>query len=192
MDALSERVKKMECSAPSTSITSEQALERVQFLLRQVTKMKGKVYVIGNGGSAGIASHFSIDLLKTLEIPATTLTDSNLLTCLGNDFGYEHVFSYPLQKMMQPHDLLFAVSSSGRSQNIINAATVAQEKNATVITLSGFLTDNPLRKLGEINFWIESEDYGIVETSHFFILHTIIDSLNLCLKKSNQFQKSAP
>lgn len=153
-------------------------------LLKRVEKKQGKVFVIGNGGSAGIASHFATDLLKGINIPALTLVDSNIITCLSNDYGYEHVFSVPLKKLLKPEDLLVAISSSGKSQNILNAAEVAIEKKASLITLSGFLDDNPLRYMGNLNIWLGVEDYGLVETGHFFVLHTIVD-----LWKTGYFSK---
>jgi D-sedoheptulose 7-phosphate isomerase len=144
-------------------------------LMRDVKKNNGKIYVIGNGGSAGIASHFSNDLLKALEIPSLTLVDSNVMTCFANDYGYEHVYSKPLSLLMNSDDLLVAISSSGGSKNIINAVETANTKDAKVLTLSGFSSENPLRKLGYLNFWIDISDYGLVEAAHFFLLHTVSD-----------------
>jgi D-sedoheptulose 7-phosphate isomerase len=165
----------------------DQGLSQAAHLIRATQKESGIVYVIGNGGSAGIASHFSNDLVKALQIPSQTLYDSNLMTCLANDLGYEHVFSFPLKRLLKPNDLLVAISSSGKSANILNGADVALETGARLITLSGFLVDNPLRVKGQLNFWIGQIDYGLVETSHFFLLHTMIDlwpqfSLNSLLK----------
>ncbi len=138
----------------------------------------GIVYFIGNGGSAGIASHFSNDLMKALKIPSQTLFDSNLMTCLSNDIGYENVFSYPLERLLKSNDLLIAISSSGKSPNILNGAQVALHKKVPLMTFTGFLGDNPLRTLGALNFWINRKDYGLVETAHFFLLHTIVDLWN--------------
>lgn len=169
-----------ECMVTSLDgdLTGDQALERAHELLRQTKRQGGIVYVIGNGGSAGIASHFCNDLMKNLQIPSQTLYDANLMTCLANDVGYENVFSYSLQRLLKPHDLLVAVSSSGKSSNILNAVYVARARHTLVMTLSGFAETNPLRALGQLNFWIDCPDYGIVESAHFFILHTIVDSWN--------------
>ncbi len=149
------------------------------FKMVSLTQFQGGiVYVIGNGGSAGIASHFSSDLMKALKIPSQTLYDSCMMTCLSNDLGYEHVFSYPLEKLVKPRDLLVAISSSGQSLNIVNAAKTALSKQASLLTLTGFSSHNPLRKLGQLNFWIDRSDYGLVESAHFFLLHAIIDLWN--------------
>ncbi|MDR3623834.1 MAG: SIS domain-containing protein [Chlamydiales bacterium] len=176
LEELVQLVKECVYTTHEGVIEEESALQLAHSLLHDTEEAKGIVYVIGNGGSAGIASHFCTDLLKALGIPASTLVDSNLLTCIGNDLGYENVFSKPLQTLMHSQDLLVAISSSGKSPNIINAADVAREKGAKVITLSGFANNNPLRTKGDLNFWLKASDYGLVETGHFSLLHTIVDS----------------
>lgn len=165
-------------SSSESDLTSEQAVNMAHELLSHVKQQKGIVYVIGNGGSAGIASHFSSDLMKTLQVSSQTLYDPNLMTCLANDLGYENAFSYPLQHLLKLNDLLVAISSSGKSPNILNAVYASQALHTPIITLSGFLATNPLRSLGTLNFWIDKKDYGLIEIAHFFLLHTIIDQWN--------------
>ncbi len=174
-DDLARAVASCVYSTSNSHIPEDDALKMATKLIALTPSLGGIVYVIGNGGSAGIASHFSTDLLKALQIPSQTLYDSNLMTCLSNDWGYENVFSYPLGKLLRPSDLLVAISSSGKSENILKAVAIAQAKRCKVITLSGFGETNPLRSMGTLNFWIDRSDYGLVETSHFFLLHTIID-----------------
>lgn len=176
MDQLKELVEQCEFTTQKGKVTSAEALKMAHFLLAQVKKQQGMIYVIGNGGSAGIASHFCTDLLKTLNLSAATLTDPCVATCFANDFGYEYVFSAPLERNLKDQDLLVAISSSGKSPNILNAVECAKQKKIPVLTLSGFLSSNPLRSAGDLNFWIESLDYGLVESGHFFLLHTIIDT----------------
>lgn len=159
-------------------VEETEALQYALRLLALTRLQKGIVYVIGNGGSAGIASHFSNDLMKALQVPSQTLYDTNLVTCISNDLGYDQVFSYPLERLLRPQDLLVAISSSGKSSNIINAAQVALSRKIPLITLTGFTAQNPLRAIGDLNFWIDRTDYGLVETSHFFLLHTLIDLWN--------------
>jgi len=163
----------------------DEALGIFKSLLIDTKKENGLVYCIGNGGSAGIASHFCNDLIKTLQIPASTLVDSNVLTCLANDFGYEKSYSEALRVNLKKQDLLVAISSSGNSLNIVNAVKIAKEKKAKVITLSGFDNFNLIRQLGDLNFWLDRIDYGLVEMGHFFILHYVID-----LFKTINYQKS--
>lgn len=175
---LSDAIESCKYSTHEHAVDENEAI-RLAFKMIALTRFQnGIVYVIGNGGSAGIASHFSTDLIKSLQIPSQTLYDSNLMTCLSNDIGYENVFSYPLGKLLKPQDLLVAISSSGKSPNIIKAAEMALSRRASLLTLSGFSEQNPLRTLGHLNFWVDRCDYGLVETAHFFLLHTIIDLWN--------------
>lgn len=157
-------------------VSEQQVFSEVLDALYRVKNIQGKVYLIGNGGSAGIASHFSIDILNVLKIPSFTFYDSSQLTCLANDYGYEKIFSTPLSIALKEGDLLIAISSSGNSSNILEGVKTAKSLGTKIITFSGFSEENPLKKLGDINFWANSKEYGIVETIHFFWLHTIIDS----------------
>src|SRR5580698_3315458 len=99
---LAEVLASSRFTSPTGPIGEDEAFALARHLLIQTCERDGIVYVIGNGGSAGIASHFSNDLMKALRIPSQTLYDSNLMTCLSNDLGYEHVFSYPLEKLLKP------------------------------------------------------------------------------------------
>lgn len=172
LNQLQECLTRCVVSTSAGGCSLNTALQTLATLLKT---SQGITYVIGNGGSAGIASHFANDLLKTLHLPAQTLYDSNLMTCLSNDLGYEHVFSTPLERLIKPVDILVAISSSGKSPNILRAVDIALERSTAVITLSGFEEQNPLRKKGQLNFWINAADYGLVESAHFFLLHSLVD-----------------
>lgn len=142
-----------------------------------------KLMFIGNGGSAAIASHMAIDYWKNGGIRATAFNDASLLTCLSNDYGYEYVFEKTIEMMAQPGDLLIAISSSGRSPNILRGVAAARARQCDVVTLSGFLLGNPLRALGDLNFYVPSDSYGYVEITHLSICHAILD-LSIGLKQS--------
>jgi D-sedoheptulose 7-phosphate isomerase len=134
-----------------------------------------KLIFFGNGGSAAIASHMATDYSKNGNIRSLALNDGSMLTCLGNDLGYDRVFSKQIELHARLGDLLIAISSSGRSANILNAVKAARITNCKVVTLSGFTADNPLRCLGDINFYIASDSYGFVEIGHLTICHAILD-----------------
>ncbi len=174
--SLSDLIEETKMTYGSTEISWELTLGTVLHWLEVNKAKKRKVFVIGNGGSSGIASHHVTDLINVLGVAAFPRWYSNILTCIGNDYGYPYVFSNPLEKMACSGDLLIAVSSSGKSENILNACRMMHQKGGNVITLSGFLPDNPLRSLGDLNIWTPAEDYGLVETAHFFILHTFVDT----------------
>lgn len=137
----------------------------------------GTLRIVGNGGSAAIASHMAVDFSKRGGIPAVAHNDAGMLTCLSNDLGYDQVYAHQLNLHGRAEDLLIAISSSGRSANILNACEAARGRGMRVVTLSGFRTDNPLRALGDVNFYIESEEYGPVELSHMMLLSAAIDML---------------
>ena len=154
----------------------EYPMHRVIGSLRGGFDVGARAFVIGNGGSAAIASHVANDM-NTAGIRAMALNDASALTCLSNDFGYEHVFSKQLEWHGKRGDTLIAISSSGESINIIMAVEAAIKTGMFVVTLSGFAPDNDLRSRGDLNFYVPSSSYGFVEMAHHVILHAITDEL---------------
>ncbi len=136
---------------------------------------KSQIFFIGNGGSSAIASHMTADFMKNGGMRTYSLYDNAVTTCMGNDYGYAYVFSRPLAFLGQENDLLVAISSSGSSQNIVNAIHVAKTKKMEVITLTGFLPDNPSKQMGDINVYVPSEKYGVVESIHNLMLQQTVD-----------------
>lgn len=143
-----------------------------------VRKNSRQVILVGNGGSAAIASHQAMDLWRTGGVRALAFNDAVELTCLGNDFGYDKVFSKPVEMFAEKGDLLLAISSSGRSLSILNAVRSARKKGCSVMTFSGFAPDNPLRALGDLNFYVASDVYGLVEAAHLALIHAISDGVS--------------
>jgi D-sedoheptulose 7-phosphate isomerase len=137
-----------------------------------------RIFFIGNGGSNSICSHMMEDYGKIGGFRTFSFSDPALITCYANDCGYENAVAEWLKLHLDAGDLLIAISSSGESKNIINAVTVAHEKETKVITLSGFAEQNTLSKMGTINMHLPIKNYGIVECFHQTILHIILDSLN--------------
>jgi D-sedoheptulose 7-phosphate isomerase len=144
-------------------------------LIRARTADGGKIIFIGNGGSAAIASHQAVDYWKNGGMRALAFNDTSLLTCISNDYGYAQVFEKPIEMFADAGDVVVAISSSGRSENIIRGARAAREKSCRVVTLSGFTPDNPLRQLGDLNFFVPATAYGTVEITHLAICHAILD-----------------
>ena len=140
-------------------------------MLGKLRDRGGNLFLIGNGGSAGVVSHILTDFINVNKLNARTLHESTLLSCMSNDYGYENSFSEPLSTLAREKDLLIAVSSSGRSANIRNAVKSIKEIGGDAITLSGFGQDNPLRSMGDLNIWLDSNSYGLVEIGHLFYLH---------------------
>lgn len=143
------------------------------------TQQKGQLIFIGNGGSAAISSHMATDFCKNANLRALHFNEGSYLTCLSNDLGYEKVFERSIELFATEVDILFAISSSGSSQNILNAVNRAKDKGVHVITLSGFKADNPLRAKGDMNFYVPVSDYGFVEVIHHALIHAVLDGVLL-------------
>lgn len=148
-------------------------------LLENLRQRGGRLYLAGNGGSAGVASHAVTDFLNVGKLRAMTLHEPSLMTCMSNDYGYEVAFARILATLASADDMLIAISSSGQSANIRNACAEMRKLGGKTITLSGFKRDNPLRSLGDVNIWLDSTDYGMVEIGHQFVLHNIADRIRL-------------
>lgn len=133
------------------------------------------MFFIGNGGSSAIASHMTADFMKNGGMNTYSLYDAAVTTCVGNDYGYEYIFSKPMEFLVKEGDLIVAISSSGNSANIVNAIKTAQNKQATVITFTGFDSDNSAKQMGDFNLYVPSRKYGIVESVHNLILQQIVD-----------------
>lgn len=159
------------------------ALKEIICILDDAKFLDKKIMFIGNGGSAAIAGHMAADYSNAGKFKAVCFNDGALLTCLANDYGFENVFARAIDMHAQQGDVLIAISSSGKSADILNGVKKAKEKQCAVITLSGFTADNPLSNSGDVNIYVPSASYGIVEVSHYFILHCILDHIASKLKK---------
>jgi D-sedoheptulose 7-phosphate isomerase len=138
------------------------------------------IIILGNGGSSAIASHISQDYTKKLKKKSFTFSDSSRLTCYANDYGYENAYRQFLKEFVEPNKdtLVILISSSGNSPNIINCAEFCNENSKIeVVTLTGFDKNNKLNNLDiknrKINYWVDSNDYGIVECVHMIFLHMV-------------------
>jgi len=165
----------------------ENAISQFVDALIGAQKTGKTIFFIGNGGSAATATHFSNDIqIGTRCTPpfrAISLTDNTaVLTAIGNDYGYEEIFSKQLEKLMNPGDLLVAISASGNSPNIVRAVKLAKERGNTVVGLTGF-DGGALRELSDIRIHVPSNkgEYGPVEDLHMVIDHLVGSYLMLKL-----------
>ena len=152
-------------------------IDEIVSLFMRHKKDKSATFFIGNGGSAAIACHMTADFLKNGGMHTTSLYNASVLTCLGNDYSYEEVFSKQLEMQMRAGDLLVTISSSGNSPNIIRAIEVAETLGGEVLTLTGFKEDNKSRGRGALNVYVPCMKYGIVESIHNLILQQVVDVL---------------
>ena len=151
-------------------------LAEVADLLKNVNSAGKKTLIFGNGGSAAIASHFSVDLTKNAGLRCVNFNEADLITCFANDYGFERWVEKAVDFYGDEGDLLIVISSSGSSKNMLNGVKAARNGNfQAVVTLSGFAEDNPLCQLGDINLWIDSRAYNFVENIHQVWLLAIVD-----------------
>tara|TARA_B100001778_G_C18540055_1_gene607814 strand:+ start:620 stop:1180 length:561 start_codon:yes stop_codon:yes gene_type:complete len=162
------------------SLLSMNTLEQKKIikLFHQVTKLEKKnkkIIIAGNGGSAAIASHFSVDMTKNGGIRCINFNESDLLTCFSNDYGYEKWVEKSLLFYADKGDVIILISSSGTSKNMVNAAKFARKNKNYVATLTGFYGKNPLSKIGDLNFTVNSKNYNLIENVHQYILLSLVD-----------------
>lgn len=155
------------------------AIERAAVTLVEAYLRGARIFSCGNGGSAAIANHMQCDHTKGIAA-ATDLSprvlslsaNVELLTAIANDTGYENVFVHQLETQSEPGDVLLAVSSSGRSPNIVSALTWAREHGLATIAVTGF-DGGPARAAADVSVHVDSLNYGIVEDLHQAVMHAL-------------------
>lgn len=172
---LAEVLARIQVTAGGAAVPFGQGLLAAADTVRAATTAGRKVIFIGNGGTAATASHQAVDYWKNGGMRAIAFNDASLLTCVSNDFGYEFVFERPIQMFADAGDVLVAMSSSGKSENILRGVRAGRTASCRIVTMSGFAPDNPLRAAGDINFYAPSCSYGHVEIAHLAISHAVVD-----------------
>src|SRR5579864_1202982 len=173
LDAYAEEI------ARACQTIDPEAFDRAAEILAEAYARDARMFSCGNGGSASIANHMQCDHVKnvrtTTDLAPRVLslsTNVELLTAIANDMGYENVFVYQLQSQSRPGDVLVAVSSSGRSPNIVRALTWARDNGLRTIAVTGF-DGGAARAVAEVSVHIDCTNYGIVEDLHQAIMHAL-------------------
>lgn len=152
----------------------------IKNLIIKAKKRNARVLIFGNGGSAAIASHVSVDLTKNVKVKALNFNEADLITCFSNDYGYEKWVEKSIDFYADKKDILILISSSGKSKNMLNACKAARRKKIfKIITLTGNKKNNPLSKLGDINLWVNSNIYNHIENTHQIWLLSVCDLISL-------------
>lgn len=145
-----------------------------------------KVMFCGNGGSAADAQHLAAELVGRLvrdrrALPGMALsTDSSALTCIGNDFGFDEIFARQINGLGRPGDVLFAISTSGNSANVLRAVEVAKARGILTIGLTGH-QGGKLAPLVDLALVVPSDDTARIQEAHIFLGHVICGSLERSL-----------
>lgn len=148
--------------------------------LKDLVLAHEEIILIGNGASCAIASHMAVDFTKQLKKKAWAFTDASRLTCYANDYGVEQAYAKFIEEFASPDKtLVILISSSGNSQNIVNAANLCEKSKINWVALSGKSKTNKLHsknyKFRNLNVWVDSMDYGIIECVHQILLHSIME-----------------
>jgi D-sedoheptulose 7-phosphate isomerase len=145
-------------------------------LLKEVHSKGKKAIIVGNGGSAAIASHFSVDLTKNARIRCINFNEADLITCFANDYGFDNWIKHAVDFYGDKGDVFIGISSSGESKDIIKGCISARENNfSKIVTFSGFEKNNKLKKCGDLKFWVDSRAYNMIENIHQFWLLSVVD-----------------
>lgn len=163
----------------SNLISSELIKNSTEFneLLKNTKKNDGTCFFMGNGASASLASHASVDFSKQAGLLSMNFNEANMITCYSNDYGYENWMKKALEKYQNNGDMVCLISVSGESPSVLNCAKYAKEINLPLVTFTGCNENNSLKQYGDINFWVDSKAYNIVESVHCFWLTMSIDLL---------------
>ena len=158
-----------------TDVTAE--LASFRDLIVKTKNNGGKLIFAGNGASAAISSHAAVDFTKQCGTRSICFNEADLITCFGNDYGYESWVKEALKAYADPEDCVVLISSSGSSPNVVEAGRHCREHNLSLVTFTGFDPDNPLRQLGRVNLWLDSDSYNIVECTHMIWIMAVCDNL---------------
>lgn len=150
-------------------------LMELKKLLVDVRTNGRKIIMAGNGGSAAIASHCAVDFTKCARVRCVNFNEADLITCFANDYGYEQWLEKALEFYADEGDVVILISSSGKSANMVKAAQYVRKRALKLVTFTGFSSDNPLKALGDLNIWVNSEVYNIVEMTHQIWLLAVCD-----------------
>lgn len=166
-------------AARAESSVEPSALDEAALILLDAYQRGARVFACGNGGSAAIANHLQCDHLKGVRtntdlMPRVVSLSSNveLITAIANDAAYDETFAYQLQSQAGTGDVLIAISSSGRSANIVRALTWARDHGLRTIALTGF-SGGDARSLADVTIHVDGKNYGVVEDVHQAVMHSL-------------------
>jgi D-sedoheptulose 7-phosphate isomerase len=158
-----------------TELSLADGIARWVGLTHDLKQRDAQMFFVGNGGSAGMASHMAADACKNGGLRALALNDPAFLTATSNDMAFDQVFSLPIERLARRGDLLVAISSSGNSPNVLHALKTARTHGLATVTLTGKAATNRARTLGDLNFYVALNRYGWAESAHQVLLHYWFD-----------------
>jgi D-sedoheptulose 7-phosphate isomerase len=164
----------------ATAERSARAILTAAVAMRDALARGGKIVAFGNGGSAADSQHFAAELVGRFRVARRALsaialtTDTSVITSIANDFAYEHVFVRQIQALGRAHDVAFAISTSGRSRNVLDALAEARRRQLTTIAMVGSQTDG-VAAVADIVITVPAESTARVQEAHRTAMHAICE-----------------
>ncbi|MGL5057943.1 MAG: D-sedoheptulose 7-phosphate isomerase [Fusobacteriaceae bacterium] len=163
--------------------------EKIAIKLAEIFKSGNKVMIAGNGGSNCDALHFAEEFTGRFRgnrraLPAISLSDSSHITCVGNDYGFDQIFSKGIEAYGKDGDMFIGISTSGNSENIIKAVQLAKNMNIKTVLLLG-KDGGKLKNIGDYQFIIPGETSDRIQEIHMMILHIIIEGVERIMFPEN-------
>ena len=175
---------------------NQKNLERITNFLKVHYKKKVNIFVCGNGGSAAIANHFECDHKKILGetgkiIPKviSLCTNNSLITAIANDLSYKDIFKKQLEYLAKKNDILITISSSGNSENIIQAIKYAKKNKMKTLSFTGF-SGGRSKKICKLNVHVDSFNYGVVENLHHAFMNIISQFIRNNILTDSEIKKT--
>ncbi len=163
-------------SHKNQEISWEEGVSQWVSLAKESKDKGGLLFFCGNGASATMAEHMSHDWFQNAQVNTTTCAETSHITAISNDLAYDQVFAYRIKRILSEKDILVTISSSGNSPNVVEAIKAGKEKGATAITLSGKSKENKSFAMGDLNFYVPLDTYGLVESAHAVLVHYALDA----------------
>ena len=180
IELLSSKVSTLEGLLSNLILDNGKEFEICAKIFADTLRNGNTVFWCGNGGSASESSHLAVELIGRFKnnrnpLPSISLnSDSAAITCIANDFGFEHIYSRQLEGLAKPGDLVVALSTSGESKNIVNVLTTARSMGVTSIALLGKGGGNSL-KLTDHSIVVDSVETARIQEIHLLLGHTFCE-----------------
>jgi D-sedoheptulose 7-phosphate isomerase len=161
--------------ATEAVVPAQEGFARWVSMTHAVQQRDGQLFIVGNGGSAAMASHMVTDAIAIGHLRANALNDATMLTATANDLSFDQTFALQLECLARAGDLVIAVSQSGNSSNIVRAVETCRPRQIRTVTLSAMRPDNRCRAAGDLNFYVPLGRYGLAQSAHQIVLHYWFD-----------------
>ena len=185
---LKENIEAHKKALAEFEANSGEVVERIAEMIIEAIKQNGCVYLCGNGGSAGDCQHIAGEFVGRFRkerdpLPAVALsTDTSVITCIGNDYSFDEIFTRQVEALVKPNDVLWAFSTSGESKNVVAAAESAKQKGAKVIAFTG-RADSKLEKIADLCLCPKTPQTSTAQEIHQLAYHTICDMIDSNLSR---------